>query len=422
MDFRGLLPSRPGGPVDPDRWVDSGPPRFPVAGKIVLAAVVPLLMFAWVRQESVAGGRAIALVAVAVAVGAALGMMPKWPVPALAIALAGAIAVMMIDQVSPVTMFAAEVALFGVAALRAHRVALIAGIVTVVVVFSLSWAAARGPVTDARVIVGIVATGLAFASGRAVRAHRALVGALADRARRANETREQEARARVAEERVRIARELHDVVAHQIAVINLHAGLARTAQGRDAEVADSSLGHVQEAARTVLEDLGTVLKVLRSGGDDQGLSPTSGLDRLDALLTTLTATGFEVHLRRVGRPRPMDSACDLAAFRIIQEALTNASKHGWGQTDLALIHDSTSLTIEVRNPARLDRPAFAGREWDQPVGTGQGLIGMHERAKAVGGRLSTGLDDDGVYRVDAVIPHHPFWASRSAPATSEGAS
>ncbi|GAA3112210.1 hypothetical protein GCM10010530_38800 [Kribbella aluminosa] len=404
-----------------------GPPRFPVAGKVVLAAVVPLAMLGWVRHEPLSGGRAVAVVAIAVVVGAALGTLARWPIPALAIALGGGAAVIGIDQASPVMFLATEVALFGVASLRTHGVALVAGSATAVVLFGLSWADTGGPVTDARVIMSVVATALAFASGRAVRGHWALVAALADRARRADEMREQEARARVAEERVRIARELHDVVAHQIAVINLHAGLARKAQGRDADVTETSLVHVQDAARNVLDDLGTVLRVLRSSTPDSPdgpeLAPTSGLDRLDGLLANVTATGFEVRLRRVGRPRAMDAACDLAAFRIIQESLTNATKHGAGQADLSLVHDATTLTIEVRNPVRLDptvpdgtRPGQSGPA-DRAVGTGQGLIGMRERANAVGGSLSTDLGDDGVYRVDAVIPHHPS----SAPVPVPGA-
>ncbi|TCO47005.1 signal transduction histidine kinase [Kribbella antiqua] len=401
MDVRSFLPSRPGGPTDPDRWVDSGPPRFPLAGKVVAAALVPLGTLGWVRHEGLDASTAITLVAVAVAVGTALGVLARWPVATLAITLAGSLTTVLVYQMNPIMVLALQVAVFGVAALQTRTVALIAAAVTAIMLFCLTWASARGPATDARVIIGVVLTGFSFASGRAVRGHRALVAALADRARRADETREQEARARVAEERVRIARELHDVVAHHIAVINVHAGLARKAQGRSPEMLDSSLTHVQDAAHTVLEELGTVLHVLRSGGgDDVELAPTSGLDRLDDLLATMASTGFEVRLRREGRPRPMDAACDLAAFRIIQESLTNASKHGWGdQADLTLAYDESELRIEVRNATNQDSGPSRG--------TGQGLIGMHERAKACGGTLSTRLDADGIFRVDAMIPNHP---------------
>jgi len=362
-----------------------------------------------VRLQSAGGWRAVALIAVAVVVGTALGFMARWPIATVVVTLGGLVAVALVDQMSPVLVLAAQVAIFGVAALRTRLVGLVAAAATAVLLCSITWAEAGGPMTDARVIMGFVLSALSFASGRAVRSHRAMVAALADRARRANETREQETRARVAEERVRIARELHDVVAHHIAVINVHAGLARKAQGRDPKLVDSSLTNVQDAAHTVLEELGTVLHVLRSGGgDDVELTPTSGLDRLDDLLATMAATGFQVRLRRVGRPRPTDAACDLAAFRIIQESLTNAAKHGWGErADLTLAYDDSALRIEVRNPAPRD-PA------DEPRGTGQGLIGMHERAKACGGSLSTGLDDEGNFHVDALIPHHPLRASTPA--------
>jgi signal transduction histidine kinase len=407
MDVRSFLPSRPGGPTDPDRWVDSGPPPFPLLGKVLLAVWVPAATFGWVRHESFTGPDAVTLTAIAVVVGAALAVMPRWPIVTAVITLCGALTAALAVQPSPVIMLATQVAVFGVAALRTRTVALIAAVATAAVLFGITWANAPGPMTDARMIMGVVLTALSFASGRAVRGHRAMVAAIADRARRADETREQEARARVAEERVRIARELHDVVAHHIAVINVHAGLARKAQGRNPEMLDSSLTHVQDAAHTVLEELGTVLHVLRSGGgDDVELAPTSGLDRLDDLLATLAATGFEVSLRREGRPRPMDAACDLAAFRILQESLTNASKHGWGdRAELTLAYDDSELRIEVRNPTHQD-------PGEQPQGSGQGLIGMHERAKACGGSLSTGLDDDGVFRVDAVIPHHPRRAAQ----------
>lgn len=410
MDVRSLLPSRPGGPTDPDRWVDAGPPPFPLLGKVILAIWVPVATVGWVRHEAYSGSQAVTLMVIAVVVGVALGVMPRWPIATAAIALCGALTAALAVDVSPVMMLATQVALFGIAALRTRAVSLIAAAATAVVLFGITWMDDPLPVTDARLIMGTVLSALSFASGRAVRSHRAMVAALADRARRANETREQEARARVAEERVRIARELHDVVAHHIAVINVHAGLARKAQGRDPKVVDSSLTHVQDAAHTVLEELGTVLHVLRSaGGDDVELAPTSGLDRLDDLLSTLAATGFEVRLRRVGRPRPMDAACDLAAFRIVQESLTNAAKHGRGdRADLTLTHDDSALRIEVRNAVRRD-PGSPGP--DQPRGSGQGLIGMHERAKACGGTISTQLDSEGVFHVAAAIPHHPRWAA-----------
>ena len=256
----------------------------------------------------------------------------------------------------------------------------------------------------------LVWTALAFALGVAVRTQRAYVSALAERARRADENREQEARTRVVEERVRIARELHDVVAHHIAVINVHAGLARRAIGRDAGTVDTSLGHVQEAARTVLDELGTVLRVLRSNDVAESASepttqPTPGLERLDELLGTFAAAGLLVRKSATGRPRAMDPACDLAAFRIIQESLTNAAKHGAdGQAELTLTYEASGLTIEVSNLVHKDP---AGSSIGVPAPAGHGLIGMRERAAACGGSLTARQDDRGVFGVVAVIPYRP---------------
>jgi signal transduction histidine kinase len=272
---------------------------------------------------------------------------------------------------------------------------------------------ATGSVTEPRILIVLVWTALAFALGVAVRTQRAYVVALAERARRAEETREQETRARVAEERVRIARELHDVVAHHIAVINVHAGLARRAVGRDAAVVDTSLGHVQDAARTVLDELGAVLQVLRSNDAlDPATAPTPGLDRLDDLLATFAAAGFVVRTRATGRRRDMNGICDLAAFRIIQESLTNASKHGTGLgAELELTYTVDALTIAVHNPVEAAPGPAVGAS-----PRGHGLIGMRERAAACGGSLTVRRDGR-TFRVDAVIPYRPTGAATSDDAT-----
>ena len=140
-----------------------------------------------------------------------------------------------------------EIAVFSVVCNRPRRVAALAALATAVVLIGVARTDSPGPMTEPRMLIVLVWTALAFALEVAVRTQRAYVEALAERARRADETREQEARARVAKERVRIARELHDVVAHHIAVINVHAGLARRAVGRDADVVDASLAHGQAA-------------------------------------------------------------------------------------------------------------------------------------------------------------------------------
>ena len=380
--------------------------RSPRIGNVLVGAAVPVLSLAASLARDAPTTRVISTVAIALVVGIALSWLGRWPVQVLGVTLVGTVAVLFVDQVHPVLVAASEIAVFAVASMRSRRVALAATAVSAIVLFGVARAGVAGPVTEPRALIVVVWTVLAFAMGDAVRTQRAYMSALAERARRADETKEQEARARVAEERVRIARELHDVVAHHIAVINVHAGLARRALGRDAETVDISLGHVQEAAQTVLEELGTVLRVLRAGdGEGSGTEPAPGLSRVADLLANLAAAGFVVRTSTSGRPREMDQTCDLAAFRIIQESLTNASKHGSGaQADLSLVYTDDALTIDVRNLVRFD-----------PIGTraaastygGQGVTGMRERAGACGGSLRVHPDDDGTFRLTAVIPYRP---------------
>jgi signal transduction histidine kinase len=233
------------------------------------------------------------------------------------------------------------------------------------------------------------------------------VTSLAERADRAEETRDAVARARVTEERVRIARELHDVVAHHLAVINVHAGLAARSVRTAPDQAEGSLTHVQEAARTALDELGAVLRVLRADTADDGPDaepPAPGLADLDALLRSFTAIGLAVRTSTTGRPLALDPACDLTAYRVVQEALTNAHKHGAGGTVLVrLDHGPDGLDLMVSNPATWPPtvPATGG------PGTGNGLLGMRERVESIGGRLAAGADRDGTFRVTAHIPAAP---------------
>jgi signal transduction histidine kinase len=384
--------------------------RVRLAANIAAAASVPVLALAWVIDNHVPTRPALDIVAIAVVSGVALCYRARWPLAVLLVALVGVMAALLVDRESPALGFGCEIALFTVASLRTRRVSGTAAFVSAAVLFAAERTDSTGSMTAPGALIVVVWTALAYALGTVVSTERAYVNALAERARRTDEKREQEARTRVVEERVRIARELHDVMAHHIAVINVHAGLARRAIGRDAGTVDTSLRHVQEAARTVLDELGTVLSVLRTTDDRESASepttePVPGLERLDELLETFAAAGFEVRTRATGRMRDMDRACDLAAFRIIQESLTNASKHGAdGQAELTLVYAASGLTIGVSNLVRLDPPGFSTII---PAPVGHGLIGMRERAVACGGSLTVRQDDRGLFCVVAVIPHRP---------------
>jgi len=402
---------------------ERGPIR--AAANIAAAASVPVLALAWVLDEQVPAGPALRIVAIAAITGVALRYRARWPLAVLLVGLLGVSAAFLGGLESPALGFGCEIAVFSVASLRPRRVAASAALVSAVVLFTAERAGFTGSMTAPGALIVVVWTALAYALGTIASTQRAYVLALAERAGRADEKREQEAHTRVVEERVRIARELHDVMAHHIAVINVHAGLARRAIGRDAGTVDTSLGHVQEAARTVLDELGAVLSVLRSTDMEESVSepttqPVPGLERLSELLETFAAAGFNVRTRATGQMRDMDRTCDLAAFRIIQESLTNASKHGSsdGQAELTLTFAASGLAIEVINLVQ-GHPPGSSTEVRAPVG--HGLIGMRERAVSCGGSLTAHQDDRGVFSVAAVIPHHPTIALGVAATTGQGA-
>ncbi|MDN3243454.1 sensor histidine kinase [Glycomyces tritici] len=245
---------------------------------------------------------------------------------------------------------------------------------------------------------GVAAWSIAMvAIGDATRSRRAYIDEVEERARRAEETREEEARRRVAEERLRIARELHDVVAHHIAVINVQAGAAAHVLRTRPEAVGPALAHIRRAADTVMQELGSVVGVLRGddgGGLDESTEPTRGLARLADLLDSFAASGLQVEHRQIGAARDLPAVVDLAAYRIVQESLTNAHKYGTGRASLAITYAPDAVRIEVDNAIAEDA---------LPGGSGYGLVGMRERAAATGGTV-TAEAAGGRFAVRAALP------------------
>jgi Signal transduction histidine kinase len=320
----------------------------------------------------------------------------RWPLPVLAAATVLAVAVI---AATDLHLFFAPtaVAAYTVATRTTRVIAWMAGAISAATVYAagVAWSGEGWW----GVPLGAVAwIGMATAVGDAVRSSRAYVAAVEERAARAEQTRESEARRRVTEERVRIARELHDVVAHHIAVINVQAGLAEQSMRTRPEQAEAALGHVRQAARTVLDELTTILAVLRQPGDiDAPTDPVRGLAQLGELLDSLASAGLRVTHHQTGTERSLPSAVDLAAYRIVQEALTNAYKHGRdGIAELRVEYAPDAVVIDVENPVDSGRP--------RPDAAGHGLTGMRERAIAVGGTLTAGSNGAGRFHVRAVLP------------------
>ncbi|WP_157695532.1 sensor histidine kinase [Nakamurella panacisegetis] len=263
----------------------------------------------------------------------------------------------------------------------------------------------------------IILTLLAAAAGIAVRDRRAYLAALVDRADRAERTRETEAARRVAEERLRIARDLHDSLAHHMAVVNVQTGVAAHLLRADPDVAEAALGHARTAAGQVLDELGTVLGVLRSQGEDESTEPAPSLARIATLVDAVRASGMDVRSTVVGRPRRLPPAVDQAAFRLVQEALTNAQKHAPGsQVQLTIEFGPSEVILLVLNGASPDNAAPAAGE----DGSGFGLAGMRERCAAVAGRLQTGFLADGGFRVFAALPASALADPESSDPESSG--
>lgn len=249
---------------------------------------------------------------------------------------------------------------------------------------------------------------LATAAAIAVSSRRAAMVALEDRARRAEETREQTALRRVAEDRLRIARELHDVIAHHVAAISVQAGVAEHMVDRDPEAAREAMHHVRTSARSVLSELQSVLGVLRQDESALPTAPAPGLSGLPDLISSARSMGTWVELDLPATTPPLDLAADSAAFRLVQEALTNVRKHAAGATATVRVSASAaSVVVTVTNGrpsgAAAGSGAVPGPE-DVPSGSGLGLLGMRERVLAVGGSLASGPTADGGFRVEAVLP------------------
>ncbi|MFC5203926.1 sensor histidine kinase [Streptomyces kaempferi] len=240
---------------------------------------------------------------------------------------------------------------------------------------------------------------LPAAVGDGVRSRRAYVAAVEERAEHAERTREQEAQHRVAAERVRIARELHDIVAHHIALINAQAGVAAHLLERRPERILTALEEIRDASRSALDELRVTVGLLRQSDDPVApRDPLPGLAQVPALLSSFERAGLAVKHTRQGDAEPLEPSVDLAAYRIVQESLTNVRKHSGADHARVFLHyDPAWLTITVEDDGS------AGPHDPQP-GAGHGLIGMRERAATVGGRLHAGARPEGGFSVTAELP------------------
>lgn len=218
------------------------------------------------------------------------------------------------------------------------------------------------------------------------------------RQQRTMRTREEEARHRAEEERLRIARDLHDVLGHNISLISVQAGVALHLMDQQPEQARVALSVIRDASKEALRELRSVLDVLRQVHEAPPRAPSPGLANLSDLILRASEAGLHVHTEVSGDQRGLPASVDLTAFRIIQEALTNVMRHS-GQTSssVQVIYHERELTLRIDNEVASDA-SRAG------IGLGQGILGMRERATALGGVVEAGPRPDGGFRVFARLP------------------
>ncbi len=346
------------------------------------------------------------LVALALGLAACAALFLRRRAPGITLVLSGGLVLTLfaIDHKSgAVAVIAPATALFSLALARGrvHMTIAVVASVAAVVVADTFFAGHHAHQITLQTAAHVALVAVPLLAAEALRNRRSYVRLLLERLEQSERTREEEAERRAEQERLRIARDLHDVVAHTLTTINVQAGVAAHLLGRDPSHAEASLTTIQDASHDALEELRAILGVLREpGGTIAPLQPAPGLDELEQLIEQARGDGVEVALEREGvLPERVPEAVQLAAFRIVQESLTNARRHAPGASvHVGLSFEPERLLVEIAN----GRGSSVAGDVD---GRGVGILGMRERATALGGLLETEESDDG-FRVLANLPYH----------------
>jgi signal transduction histidine kinase len=242
----------------------------------------------------------------------------------------------------------------------------------------------------------------ALFAGFTVRSGSEYMGWLAERAERLEIERDQQASIGAAAERTRIAREMHDIVAHSLSVVVTLADAAALVSRSDPARSADAMGQVSTVGRQALTDMRTLIGVLRTESSEAELAPLPSIAQLDDLLDGVRATGLDVTVERIGQPFPLGAALELSIFRIVQEALTNALKHASATTArISLRYDRPAVQLEVEDNGSGASASAAGEA--AGLGAGHGIAGMRERASLYGGSLRAGPASGGGWAVSATL-------------------
>lgn len=369
----------------------------PLRDAVVVAIVVVFAVLPFPNEVFRASGWELVL---ALLPAAAMLIRRRLPFVALGVSLACGLAIAAVGVVSPSALLAAAVSCYCVVDQRGRLTGSITVVAAAAIAFLSNGLALGGDLFDSAASQFVLFILLAGALGDAARSRREFAVAMTERAERAERSRDDEARRRVTEERVRIARDLHDVVAHQISVISLNAGVASSALDTRPERAREALTTIRSASRTVLNDIGGLMSLLRSddAGSTADLRPQHGLSDLDDVVTRFVEAGLRVELHRAADSVLLSPASDHVAYLVVQEGLTNAHKHGSG--------DRAAVTVPAAGDALVlivANPVADGNAGASP--SGHGLRGLRERVSAVRGDVSIDRAD-GEFLLTVRLPAH----------------
>jgi signal transduction histidine kinase len=291
------------------------------------------------------------------------------------------------------------IAIYSVAAHADRRRAIIGGLLAAAAILAIDAPAMLAGAIPPNDVYGWLLYALAWILGRTLRHRQDLAATLEHRAARLEHDQEAKARSAVTDERARIARELHDVIAHSLSVIVVQAAAERRVLGQEHTTTKEVLGSIEHTGRQALVELRRLLGVIRKSDDRPTLQPQPTLAYLDELLQQVRETGLMVELRTEGEPVPLPPGVDLSAYRIVQEALTNVLKHAHAtRAEVLVCYHMSELELEVSDD---------GHSPVDPAGGGHGLVGMRERVALYGGVLEAGRRDGGGYRLHARLRFEP---------------
>jgi len=367
---------------------------------VLLAAGVIVVVGVALRAD--ASTRPLAL-SLALAASATLALRRSAPTPTLAISGALVLGLFAVDHAAgAVAVIAPAIALYSLALSRGrvHLVAAVVAAAAAVMIADVFLAGHHPRTLTLQTAAHVALVAVPVLAAEALRNRRSYIQLLLERLELAERTREEEAQRRAEQERLRIAHELHDVVAHTLTTINVQAGVAEHLLDRDPSHARNALATIEAASHEALDELRAILGVLREqDGADLPLEPSPGLDGVSLLVDRFREAGGDIELEVDGeQPERVPDAVQLAAFRIVQESLTNARRHAPGaaaRVRLAYADDRLRVGIENDSGQGLNGN---GR------GPGVGIAGMHERATALGGTFEAGPCGDG-FKVTAELPY-----------------